>query len=152
MNRFANLCDNAHWQSPATCFPGPSATTGCGCGTQATNGCADQTCWQLEDNAKGFWTYDSAPSFGSFFRVAHCFEGSPPGNRYAASACPTNEVAPQVGYIAASPISIWQTAVWRCQLTTNAGAIEHMFVTKKSECTNANGTILDSAQFGYVVP
>jgi len=153
MNRFVSLCDNAHWQSPAPCYPGLSATSGCSCNTLTANaGCSDQTCWQLEGNPKAFWTYNSAPSFGTFFQVFHCFEGSPGANSYSASACATAGVPAQIGYIAASPISIWSVPLYRCQLTTNAGAVEQMLVAASTtECTQAGGTILSPSPFGYVV-
>jgi hypothetical protein len=152
MNRFVGLCDNAHWQSPATCYPGSNATSGCGCSTRIANaGCSDQTCWQLEGNTKGFWTYNSAPGFGTFVLVSHCFEGSPGGNRYSLSGCTTYGVPAQIGYIATSPISIWSVPIYLCLLTTNSGAVEHMFVFASSECSAGGGTVATLSPFGYVV-
>ena len=147
-NRFVNHCNSNHWQSNRSCYPGSSPTTGCGCATRVTNSscsASTQTCWERE---LGFWTYDSRPSFGSFFEIHHCFTNG--ANVYQTSPCSTAGDPASLGWIASSPISIWDDPVWLCQWTTG-GVTEHFFSFSSSECTSV-GTVVGPSPWGYVVP
>ena len=149
--RYYNPCTYAHWQAYVeACYPGPSASTGCsGCGMNYVNGGGcPATCW---DGAQmGFWTYDTNPSFGSFFKVYHCFVNG--GNRYQKSSCGSSAGHPaDIGYIASSPVGIWDDAIYLCQWSAQ-GVTEHFFSYNTAECGLVGGTIVGGGVFGYVVP
>ena len=146
--RYTQLCTSAHWQAKnGGCYPGASPSTGCGgCSAQASNGCGYTTCWQKES---GFWTYTSKPNWGSFFEIHHCFING--GNFYSKSSCSNYGYPEKLGWIASSPVSIWDTAIYLCNWSAS-GTAEMFFTYATSECTNAGGSVVSPAPWGYVVP
>ncbi len=146
--RYTNLCTSAHWQAKNSgCYPGSTPTTACGgCGSTTTNGCGWSTCWLKEI---GFWTYNSKPSWGSFFQIHHCFYSG--GNFYSKTSCSAYGTPSTLGWISPSSIATWNTPIYLCNWSAS-GVSEQFFTFAQSECTNAGGTVASPSPWGYVVP
>ena len=146
--RYTNLCTSAHWQAKNSgCYPGTSSTTGCGgCGSTTTNGCGSSTCWLKEI---GFWTYNSQPTWGSFFQIHHCLYSG--GNYYSKNSCSSYGYPSTLGWIASSSVALWSTPIFLCNWSAS-GVAEQFFTYAQSECINAGGTVAGPAPWGYVVP
>lgn len=146
--RYVNVCNNAFWQSQGECFPGNAASDGCGgCSlTEKNDSCTADTCWLRQMR---FRSYDEKPVFGSFFKIHHCFENG--GNLYKKTGCSQYGTPADLGWIASSPIGIWETPLFLCSWTKN-GHTEHWFTYAASECTGAGASVVSPSPWGYMVP